>query len=56
MVKTLPNEEYSNLACSATPGLYPKSSPFKYLYLPNSLDDNAENLAASLNHIELDLF
>ena len=44
--------EYSNLACSTTPGLYPKSSPVKYSYL----DDNAEIVAASLSsHIGLDL-
>ena len=48
--------EYSNLACSTTPGLYPKSSPVKYSYLSSSLDDNAEIVAASLSsHIGLDL-
>ena len=37
--KTLSNVEYLNLACSTTPGLYPKSSAIKYSYLSNSLDD-----------------
>ena len=31
-----------------TPGLYPKSSPVKYSYVPSSLDHNAEILSASL--------
>ena len=43
------NREYSNLASSNTLGLDPKSSPVKYSYLPKrSLDDNAENLAATI--------
>ena len=46
---TLPNVEYSNLACSTTLGLYPKSSPAKYSYLCNCLEDNADILAASLS-------
>ena len=29
LLKTLSYGEYSNLACSTTPGLYPKSSPVK---------------------------
>ena len=49
LLKTLPNGEYSNLARSTTPVLYPKSSPVKYSYLWNSLDDNAEILAVSLS-------
>ena len=28
-------------------GLYPKSSPVKDLYFPNSLDDNADILVAN---------
>ena len=40
LLKTLFNGEYSNLACSTTPGLYPKSSPIKYSDLSNSLDDS----------------
>ena len=48
LLNILPNGYYSNLACSATPGLYPKSSLVKYSYLSNSLDDTAEILAASL--------
>ena len=48
-LKTLPNGEYSNLACSTTPGLCPKSSPVRYSYLSNSLDDNVEMLAALLS-------
>ena len=50
LLKTLPNGEYSNLAGSTIPGLYPKSSPVKYSYLSNFLDDNAEILAASLSY------
>ena len=34
LLKTLPYEESSNLACSTTPGLHPKPSPVKYSYLP----------------------
>ena len=49
LLKTLPNGEYSNLAFSTTPGLYPKSSPVKYSYFSNSPDDNTEILAASLS-------
>ena len=49
LLKTLLNGEYSNLTCSTTPGLYPQSSPVKYSYLFNSLDDHAEILAASLS-------
>ena len=37
LLKILPNGEYSNLACSTKPDLYPKSSPVKYSYLSNSL-------------------
>ena len=48
-LKNLPNGEYSNLACSTTPGLCPKSSPVRYSYLSNSLDDNVEMLAALLS-------
>ena len=49
LLKTLLNREYSNLAFSTTSGLYPKSSPVRYSYLFNSLDNNAEILAASLS-------
>ena len=37
LLKTSPNGEYSNLALSATPGLYPRYSPVKYSYLSNYL-------------------
>ena len=47
LIKSSPNGEYSNLAFSTTLGLYLKSSPVKYSYLSNSLDDNAEILATS---------
>ena len=52
-LNTSPNKEYSNLALSTTPGLYPKSSPVKYSYLSNSVDDNAEILAVSLSKLYL---
>ena len=48
LFRASPNGEYSNLACTIILGLYPKSSPVKYSYLSNSLDNNAEILAASL--------
>ena len=48
LLKTFRNEEYSNLACSTTPGLYPKSLLVHYSYLCSSVDDNVETLAASL--------
>ena len=48
LLKTVPNGEYSNLVCSATHGLYPKSSQTKYSYLSNSSVGDAEILAASL--------
>ena len=51
LLKALPNGEYSNLTCSTTPALYPNSSSVKCLYLSNSLDDNAEILAASLSKL-----
>ena len=35
--------------------LFGEYSPVKYWYLSSSLDDNAEIVAVSLNHIELDL-
>ena len=38
LLKTLPNEEYSDLKCSTTFGLYPKSSPVKYSNLSNPPD------------------
>ena len=47
LVIASPDGEYSNLPFSTTPGLYPNSSSVKYLYLSNSLDYNAEILAAS---------
>ena len=51
LFKALINGEYSNLACSTTPGLYlgTKSLPVKHSYLSNSLDDNAEIVAVSLS-------
>ena len=49
LLKTSPNGEYSNLAFSTTPGLYPISSLVKCSYLSNSPDDNAEILAAPLS-------
>ena len=49
VLKTLPNGNYSNLACSTIPGLYPKSSPIKYSYLSSSLDNTTDILAASLS-------
>ena len=49
LVKVYPNGEYSNLAFSTIPGLYPKSSSVKYSCLSNSLDDNADILGASLS-------
>ena len=51
LLKTLPYGESSNLACSTTPGLHPKSSPLKYSYLSNSLDDNEEVSAATLSKL-----
>ena len=45
------NGEYSNVACSTTPGLYPKSSPAKYSYFSNSPDHSAEILAACLSKL-----
>ena len=33
-----PNGEYSNLVCSTTPGLYPKSSSVKYSYFFSPLE------------------
>ena len=50
LLKTLRNQEYSNLACLTTPDLYPKPSPVSYSYLSNYLDDNAEILATSLSN------
>ena len=44
-MKILPNGEYSHLTFSTAPGLYPKSSPVKYL-TPN---DNGETLPTSLS-------
>ena len=49
LLKILPNGKYSNLACSTIPDLYPKSLTVKYSYFPNTLDDNAEVLAAFLS-------
>ena len=49
LFRASPTGEYSNLACSTTPGLYPKSSSVKYSYLFNCLDDNAEGLDVSLS-------
>ena len=50
LVKTIPNGEYSNLVFSTTLGLYSKSSPVKYLYLPRRFFDfNADILAARLS-------
>ena len=46
LLKPLSNGEYSNLAFSTTPGLYPTSLPVKY-----SPDDNAGILAASLSKL-----
>ena len=40
LLKALPSDEYSNVDYLTTPSLYPKSSPIKYLYLSDSLDDN----------------
>ena len=51
LFKVSPNGEYSDLACSTTTTLYPKSSPVKYSYLSNSVDHNAETLAASLSKL-----
>ena len=51
LFKASTNAEYSNLTFSTTPGLYPKSSPVKYLYLSSFLDDNEEILAASLSKL-----
>ena len=51
LLKTLPNGEYSNLAFSATCGLYPKPSPVKYSYFSDSPDESAEILAVSLSRI-----
>ena len=51
LLRALPKREYSNLALSTTPCLYPKSSPLKYSNLSSSLDDNAESLAASLSRL-----
>ena len=48
LFKASPNGKYSNLTFSIAPGLYPKSSLVKYSYLPNSSDNNAEILVASL--------
>ena len=39
------------LASSTTSGLYPKSSPVRYSYQSNSLDDNAGILATSLSKL-----
>ena len=49
LFRASPNREYSKVTLLTTSGLYPKSSPVKYSYLSNSLDDNAEILAASLS-------
>ena len=49
LFKASPNGEFSNLTFSTTPGLYPKSAPVKYSYLSNSLDNEAEILAAFLS-------
>ena len=48
-----PNAEYSNLNFPSTSGLNPKSLLAKYSYLSNSLDDNAEIVAACLSKLQL---
>ena len=49
LLKILPNQEYSNLACSIVYVFKPKASPVKYSYLLKLLEDNADILAALLS-------
>ena len=47
LLSDIPNGEYSNFAFRSTPGLYPKSSPFRYSYFFKSPEEYADILAKS---------
>ena len=49
LLKTLPNGEWSNLACSITLGFYPKSSPVRYSFFLKLSEEYVDILAANLS-------
>ena len=56
LLKTLPNGEYSNFACSIVLGFKPNSSPVNNSYLSKLIKESADILAASLSKSYCDSF